>query len=179
MPSLTIVIACLSLIRARCEDETRAAKEPLEEEETKVTLEEIMTRNAQVIEPDATLQEAARLMKNLDVGGLPVCDGERLCGFITDRDIAIRAVAEGEDPGTCKVSDVMSKELHWCYADEDVEKAAQLMRQYQIRRLMVLDRDKKLCGIVSLGDLAVEGEDDEFAGEVLEKVSESTSPQSL
>ncbi|HEY0839439.1 MAG TPA: CBS domain-containing protein [Vulgatibacter sp.] len=137
-----------------------------------MTLEEIMTRNAQVIEPDATLQEAARQMKNLDVGGLPVCDGEKIRGFVTDRDIAIRAVAEGEDPTTCKVSDVMSKEIHWCYVDEDVDKAAQLMEQHKIRRLLVLDRDKMLCGIVSLGDLAVEGEDDEFAGEVLEKVSE-------
>ena len=134
-----------------------------------------MTRNAQVIEPDANLQEAARQMKNLDVGGLPVCDGDKLRGFVTDRDITIRAVAEGQDPATCKVSDVMSKELHWCYADEDVEKAAKLMKDNQIRRLLVLDRNKRLCGIVSLGDLAVEGEDDEFAGEVLESVSEPTA----
>lgn len=142
-----------------------------------MTLEEIMTRNAQVIEPDANLQEAARQMKNLDVGGLPVCDGDKLCGFVTDRDITIRAVAEGQDPANCKVSDVMSKELHWCYADEDVEKAAKLMKDNQIRRLLVLDRNKRLCGIVSLGDLAVEGEDEEFAGEVLESVSEPTASQ--
>jgi len=137
-----------------------------------VTLDEIMTRNVQVIPPDATLQGAARMMRDLDVGGLPVCDGERLTGFLTDRDIAIRAVAEGQDPATCNVADVMTTRLHWCYADEDVEKAAKLMKEHQIRRLMVLDRDKMLCGIVSLGDLAVEGEDDEFAGEVLESISE-------
>jgi len=140
-----------------------------------VTLEEIMTRNAQVIAPDANLQEAARMMKNLDVGGLPVCDGEKLCGFLTDRDITLRAVAEGQDPANCKVSDVMTRQIHWCYADEDVDKAAKLMKDNQIRRLMVLDRDKKLCGIVSLGDLAVEGDDDEFAGDVLESVSEPAS----
>lgn len=141
-----------------------------------MTLEEIMTRNVQVIAPDANLQEAARMMKSLDVGGLPVCDGERLCGFLTDRDIILRAVAEGQDPANCKVSDAMTRQIHWCYADEDVEKAAKLMKEDQIRRLMVLDRDKKLCGIVSLGDLAVEGEDDEFAGNVLESVSEPASP---
>lgn len=140
-----------------------------------MTLEEIMTRNAQVIAPDANLQEAARMMKNLDVGGLPVCDGEKLCGFLTDRDITLRAVAEGQDPANCKVSDVMTRQIHWCYADEDVDKAAKLMKDNQIRRLMVLDRDKKLCGIVSLGDLAVEGDDDEFAGDVLESVSEPAS----
>jgi CBS domain-containing protein len=135
-------------------------------------LREIMTRNVQVIAPDATLRDAARMMKDLDFGGIPVCDGDRLTGFVTDRDIVIRAVAEGEDPSTCKVADVMSDKLVWCFEDEDVEEAGRLMEEKQVRRLAVVDRNKKLVGILSLGDLAVEGEDEDFAGEVLEQVSE-------
>ena len=135
-------------------------------------LKEVMTRDVQVVEPDATLRDVARLMKDLDVGGIPVCAGDRLQGFITDRDIAIRAIAEGQDPSTCKVADVMSDKIYWCYEDNDVEEAGQLMREKQVRRLAVLDRDKKLVGIVSLGDLAVEAEDESYAGEVLEGVSE-------
>lgn len=135
-------------------------------------VEEVMTRDVQVIQPDAALTDAARMMRDLDVGGLPVCDGERLLGFLTDRDITVRAIAEGEDPATCKVGDVMSSPIQWCYAEDDVEEAGRRMREKQIRRLAVLDGNKRLVGIVSLGDLAVEAEDEEFAGEVLEGVSE-------
>ena len=139
-------------------------------------ISEIMTRNVQVIPPDATLLDAARMMRDLDVGGLPVCDGDRLTGFVTDRDIVVRAIAEGESPDQCKVSDVMSDEIVWCYEDVDVEEAGRLMQERQVRRLAVLDRQKRLVGILSLGDLAVEGEDEEFAGEVLEQVSEPPQP---
>jgi len=135
-------------------------------------LSEIMTRNVQVIAPDATLRDAARMMKDLDVGGIPVCDGDRLQGFVTDRDIAVRAVAEGQDPATCKVSDIMSQGVAWCYEDNDVAEAGRIMQEKQVRRLAVLDHDKKLVGIVSLGDLALESEDEDFTGEVLERVSE-------
>lgn len=137
-------------------------------------LKEIMTRNVQVIDPGISLREAARMMKDLDIGAIPVCDGDRLRGFITDRDITVRAVAEGEDPSTCKVSDVMTDRVFWCFENDDVEKAGELMREKQIRRLAVLDQNKRLVGIVSLGDLAVEGEDEDYAGEVLEAVSEPT-----
>lgn len=135
-------------------------------------LSEIMTRNVQVVAPDATLRDAARMMKDLDIGGIPVCDGDRLQGFITDRDIAVRAVAEGQDPSTCKVSDVMSRGIAWCFEDSDVEEAGRVMQEKQVRRLAVLDHDKKLVGIVALGDLALESEDEDFTGEVLERVSE-------
>ncbi len=135
-------------------------------------LKEIMTRNVQVIAPDANLRDAARLMKDLDVGGIPVCDGDRLQGFVTDRDITIRAVAEGKDPSNCKVSDVMSKGIAWCFEDSDVEEAGRVMEEKQVRRLAVLDQNKRLVGIVSLGDLALESEDEDFTGEVLERVSE-------
>ena len=135
-------------------------------------LSEIMTRNVQVIAPDASLVDAARMMKDLDIGGIPVCDGDRLQGFVTDRDIAVRAVAEGQDPSTCKVSEVMSRGSAWCFEDHDVEEAGRVMEEKQVRRLAVLDRDKRLVGIVSLGDLALESEDEDFTGEVLERVSE-------
>ena len=129
-----------------------------------------------MIAPDANLRDAARMMKDLDIGGLPVCENDRLRGFVTDRDIVVRAVAEGRDPASCKVSDAMSDQLVWCFEDSDVEEAGRLMEEKQVRRLAVLDQNKRLVGILSLGDLAVEGEDEDFAGEVLEQVSEPSHP---
>jgi len=135
-------------------------------------IREIMTREVQVIDADANLRDAAQMMRDLDVGGLPVCENDRLRGFVTDRDIVVRAIAEGKDPAACTVGEVMTGKLIWCFEDADVEEAGRLMEENQVRRLVVLDRDKRLAGIVSLGDLAVEAEDEEFAGEVLEQVSE-------
>ena len=116
-------------------------------------------------------------MRDLDVGPLPVCgDDDRLAGMVTDRDIAVRAVAEGWDPTAKRVRDVMSEEVVYCFEDQAVEDAARLMRENQIRRLVVLNRDKRLVGIVSLGDLAVETGDEELAGRTLEEVSEPAVP---
>lgn len=139
-------------------------------------LNEIMTRNVQVVDPSTTLEEAASLMKSLDVGGLPICDGEKLLGFVTDRDITLRAVAEGEDPSVCKVSDIMSSGVQYCFEGDEVEEAARLMKENQIRRLLVLDDDKKLVGIVSLGDIATESHGEGSPGEVLERISEPAQP---
>lgn len=133
---------------------------------------DIMSRNVEVIHPHSVLQEAAGKMKSLDVGSLPVCDNQRLIGVITDRDITLRAVADGRDPGATKVSDVMTPELIYCYDDEPVREAAKLMERYQIRRLPIINRDKQLVGIVSLGDLAVETSNEKLSGKVLEQVSE-------
>jgi CBS domain-containing protein len=111
-------------------------------------------------------------MKNLNVGVLPVCgDNDRLVGMITDRDIVVRAVAEGCDPRTITVKEVMSPDVLWCFEDQDVKEAAQLMRENQVRRLVVLNHDKRLVGIVSLGDLAVETGDEKLSGSTLEQVS--------
>jgi CBS domain-containing protein len=131
-----------------------------------------MTRGVQCIGPNATLQEAAARMKSLDVGPLPVCDNDRLVGMITDRDITVRATAEGDAPTDIRVRDVMTPEVVYCFEDALVEDAALLMQQRQVRRLLVLNRDKRLVGIVSLGDLAVETGDEELAGVTLEAVSE-------
>src|SRR5438876_11903193 len=103
---------------------------------------EVMTRQVECTRPDASLQEAAAKMKSLDVGPLPVCDNDRLAGMITDRDITVRAVAEGEDPKKIKVRDIMTPEVHYCFEDDLVGEAARLMEEKQVRRLLVLNRDK-------------------------------------
>jgi CBS domain-containing protein len=138
---------------------------------------EVMTKRAECIPPHATLQEAADRMKKLDVGSLPVCDNNRLVGMITDRDIAVRSVSDGFDPRTDLVREVMTPEVVYCFEDQDVTEAAKLMKEKQIRRLAVLNRQKRLTGIVSLGDLAVEAGNEQLAGETLEGISEPSSPQ--
>jgi CBS domain-containing protein len=140
-------------------------------------LKEIMTHEVEVIAPEATLQDAAKKMQRFDIGPLPVCDGERLVGMLTDRDITVRAVAEGCDPKTTTVRQVMTSELVYGFEDQDIQDGTRLMEQYQIRRLPVLNRDKRLVGIVSLGDLAVSPGNQPLAGEVLEQVSEPAEPR--
>jgi CBS domain-containing protein len=139
-------------------------------------LMEIMTRDVEVIHPNATVEEAAEKMEALDVGPLPVCDGDRLVGMVTDRDITVRATAVGVDPGVVTVRDVMTPDVVYAFEDQDVREAARLMEQHQIRRLVVLDRDKRLVGIVSLGDLAEDTRDEQMSGQVLKGVSEPSEP---
>ena len=132
---------------------------------------EIITHDPEVIRPETTLIEAAQKMKSLDIGMLPVCDGDRLVGMITDRDITVRGVAQGYDPKTARVQEVMTPEVIYCFDDEDVKDVAKKMEEKQVRRLPVLNREKRLVGIVSLGDLAVRTGKEKLAGEVLERVS--------
>jgi CBS domain-containing protein len=131
----------------------------------------VMTHDVGCIGPNASLQEASAKMKELDVGSLPVCENGRPIGMITDRDITIRATAESLPPRLGQVSDVMTREVVYCFEDDDTAEAAELMKDKQIRRLLVLNRDKQLVGIVSLGDLAVDGQDAHLAEEALEAVS--------
>jgi len=137
---------------------------------------DVMTRGVECTRPEATLQEAAAKMKSLDVGPLPVCDNDRLVGMVTDRDITIRATAAGDAPRERRVRDVMTPEVIYCFEDQDATEAARLMKDRQVRRLVVLNRNKRMVGIVSLGDLAVETGDDQLAGKVLEGVSEPNRP---
>ena len=116
-------------------------------------VKEAMTNEVVVARPDQTIAEAARMMAECDSGVLPVGEDDRLVGMLTDRDIAIRAVAK-ELPCDTPIRDVMSKEVLYCFQDEDVEHVADNMGEQQVRRLPVLDRGKRLVGIVSLGDLA-------------------------
>ena len=133
-------------------------------------INEIMTRQVEFITPQETLRNAAVKMREHGVGPLPVCENGGVIGMLTDRDITVRAVAEGRNPETTKVREVMSGELICCYEDQEVEVAAHLMRSQQIRRVLVLDRDRRLVGIISLSDLALESPSPERAGEILQDV---------
>jgi CBS domain-containing protein len=135
---------------------------------------EAMTPNVVSVLPDTPLVDAALAMKNLNVGPLPVVDEGRLVGVVTDRDITVRATAEGWDPRSTRVGDVMSRGVVTCREGDDVESAARLMQDARLRRLLVVDGEGNLTGIVSLGDLVLQTGDDRLAGEVLEKVSEPT-----
>jgi CBS domain-containing protein len=135
-------------------------------------LKDVMTPEVEVIAPEASIYEAAEKMSHLDIGPLPVCDGECLVGMLTDRDITVRAVAAGRDPRMTPVRDIMTPDVVYGFEDQDVEDAARLMEQYQIRRLPVLTRSKQLVGMVALGDLAVHAGTRAVAAEVLEQISE-------
>ncbi len=135
---------------------------------------EIMTRNVRVVAPDRSIQDAARLMDEMNVGSLPVCDGRRLRGVVTDRDITVRATAAGLAPDTTRVRDIMSDNVWWCFDDDDVDHIVELMSEHQIRRLPVVDHDKHLVGIVALGDLATDSEGD--ASRALHRISTPSEP---
>jgi CBS domain-containing protein len=139
-----------------------------------------MTRDVEVIGPDDSIQTAAQKMRDRDVGFLPVCDGERLTGVVSDRDIAVRVIAEGRDTRSVVSRDLLSSPVIYCFADQEVGDAARLMHDKQIRRLVVLDRDsKRMVGVVSLGDIATNSAE-EISGEVLQGVSEpSGRPRDL
>ncbi len=115
---------------------------------------EIMTRSVAVVQQDDSLQHAAQKMKTLNVGSLPVCDGDAMVGVVTDRDITVRGVAAGMIPQEARVSEVMTAEVHWCSESDSVQQAMELMGEAQVRRLAVLDENRKIVGVVSLGDLA-------------------------
>lgn len=118
-------------------------------------LREIMTRDVEVIRPETSVSEAAQKMRSLDLGALPVCDGQRLMGMVTDRYLTIQATAYGHDPNTAPVCNYMSSELICCFEDQDIKEAEQLMRQRRVRRLPVLTREKQVTGTVALEDLAI------------------------
>ena len=131
-------------------------------------ISEVMTGDVKVARPEDSVQQAAAMMADQDVGSLPVCDGERLCGMITDRDIAIRAVATGLGNDT-PVREVMSEEVIWCLEDDDTQEVLGRMADRQIRRIPVIDAHRTLVGIVALGDLAIE--DEENVDEALRDIS--------
>jgi CBS domain-containing protein len=131
---------------------------------------EVMTREVQTVRPDQPVQEAASFMLNADAGSIPVIDGDRLIGMITDRDITVRGIARGYGPDT-PVRELMTDDLVVVRIDDDVEEAATKMSDAQVRRLPVIDQDERLCGIVSLGDLARESDED-CAHEALEGISQ-------
>ena len=131
---------------------------------------DVMSRNVKLTSPSDTIREAARVMAQIDAGALPVAENDRLVGMITDRDIAIRAVAEGKSPGT-NVAEVMSCEVLFCFEDDDLEEVSRNMADRKVRRMPVLDREKRLVGIVSLGDLA-RNEEPSTAGRTISEISQ-------
>jgi len=139
---------------------------------------DVMTSGVECAAPQDSLAQAATRMKELGVGALPVCgSNDKLVGMVTDRDITVRATAGARDPCGTAVRDVMTPHIVYCFEDQDVHEATRIMEEKQIRRLAVLNRDKRLVGIVSLGDLAIKADDQELAGEALEQVSEPAQPR--
>jgi CBS domain-containing protein len=135
-------------------------------------IRDCMTKNVEIITPDTSVAEAAQKMRDGDFGMVPVGESDRLIGMITDRDIAIRAVAEGKDPESTKVRDVMSAKVLYCFEDQPVEEVARNMGENQVRRLPVLNREKRLIGIISLGDITKAPEHGDSAKEALHQISE-------
>ena len=133
-------------------------------------IRELMTPDVKIASPDDTLQHAAEMMTDIDAGVLPVGENDRLVGILTDRDITVRAVAKGKVPGQTRVREIMSPNIKYVYDDESLEDVARNMSQLQVRRLPVLDRSKRLVGIVSLGDLALKKKSS--AGDALKGISQ-------
>jgi CBS domain-containing protein len=136
-------------------------------------LKKVMTPEVERLPKDASIHQVAQKMRALDVGMIPVYDGDRLVGMVTDRDITLRVVAEGRDAAHTQAQAVMTPDVISCFEDQTVEEAAQVMEKHQIRRLIVLNRDKRLVGIVSLGDLATHRQSKKAAGEALSEISKA------
>jgi CBS domain-containing protein len=136
---------------------------------------DVMTRGVRALSPKDTVVMAAQAMQELDVGAIPVCNDERLVGIVTDRDLVLRGVAQARLDGNTLIDDVMSRQPLWCFEDQPVEDVLAYMRKAQVRRVPVIDRENRLVGMVSLGDLAVKGDEDQ-AGSALRSISEPAKP---
>ena len=139
-------------------------------------VKEIMTSGVEMIDADTKLTKAAGLMKEFDIGALPVWKEQRPTGMITDRDITIRAIAESKDPNETTVREVMTPEIYCCFEDDDIHEAASLMEEKGVHRLLVLSEDNQPVGFVSLADFVVKSRDERLAWEILEKISEPARP---
>ncbi|MFN3792753.1 CBS domain-containing protein [Massilia sp.] len=139
------------------------------------TIRDVMTPDVQTISPQETVQRAAQMMDDLNVGAIPVCDGDKLVGMLTNRDITVRAVAAGQSPDQCFVGDVMSTDVRTCYSSQDIDEVLDTMGDVQIRRVPVIDeQSKQLVGIVSLGDIATKSA--ESAEGTLDEISSPSEP---
>jgi CBS domain-containing protein len=134
---------------------------------------DIMTSNVECIAPDSGIIDAAKKMKALDVGFLAVCEGDHIAGAVTDRDIVLRVVAEGRNLSECRARDIMTNEAHWCFDDQDVDEVARFMADKEIRRVLLLNRDKRLVGVLSLGDLAKARGEEKTVGKTMRDIAEA------
>lgn len=133
---------------------------------------DVMTKKPEYFSPDTTLKSAALTMYKHDYGFIPVGENDKLIGTVTDRDIIIRAVAKGKSPEETTLRDVMSKGIHYCFEDDDLQTVVNKMKKLQVRRLAVLNKNKRLTGVISLGDIATKGKDHKLSGELTKAVSE-------
>jgi len=131
---------------------------------------DIMTPNVECISPETPIRDAAQKMKAFDVSFLPVTENDRLVGALTDRDIVLRVIADGKDVEFCKTRDYMTQEVFWCYDDQDVDEVADFMGEHEVRRVLILDRKKRLAGIISIGDLAQTGGEERKTGETMKEI---------
>jgi CBS domain-containing protein len=136
-------------------------------------VQEIMTRGVEWVSPQTTILQAAEKMRTLDVGFLAICDNDRLVGTVTDRDITVRSVAQGRDPREATVQEIMSPQVFCCYEEDDIQRVSQYMQEKEVRRLLILNSDRRLVGVVSLGDLAKISGDERIAGETLGHIAEA------
>jgi CBS domain-containing protein len=134
---------------------------------------EIMSGNVECIEPGTSIKDVAKKMRALDVGFLPVCEGDKPVGTLTDRDITIRHVADGQNPYRVKARDIMTPNVIFCYQDQDVEEVAKFMQEHEVRRILIYNRRGQLAGVVSLGDLAKVAGEQSLAGETLKDIAEA------
>ncbi|HVE14095.1 MAG TPA: CBS domain-containing protein [Elusimicrobiota bacterium] len=140
-------------------------------------LKELMSREVQVLEPEAALDQAAALMSDVDVGMIPIVQDDKVVGVLTDRDIAVRAVAETSSPAEIRVGDVMTKAVIHAYEDDDVEEAARVMQENRVRRLIVLTREGRLAGVLSVGDIACRAGHEQLSGQILRAIAGSSASQ--
>jgi CBS domain-containing protein len=132
---------------------------------------EIMTTNVECVSPDTGINEIADKMKTLDVGFLAVCENDRIAGTVTDRDVVIRGIAGGRDIKSMKATDVMTKDVHWCFENDDIKDVSEKMRDKEVRRMLILNQSKRLVGVVSIGDISKVEEKE--SGKILKDTSEA------
>jgi CBS domain-containing protein len=134
-------------------------------------IREIMTANVECVAPDTNLTQLAHKMKTLDVGFIPVCESDRLVGTVTDRDIVVRGLTSGSNVEMCTARDVMTKDIFFCFEDDNIKDVAETMRSKEVRRMLILNRDKRLVGVVSIGDISkVEAK---VSGKVLHDITDA------
>jgi CBS domain-containing protein len=136
-------------------------------------VQEIMSRNVQTVTPTTLTAKAAEKMRDMRIGFLVVLEEDRLEGVLTDRDITVRSVAEGRDPRASRVGDIMTPSVFYCYEDDDIERVGELMREKEVRRMVILDRQERIVGVVSLGDIAKTIGETDLAGETLGDIAEA------
>jgi len=152
---------------------TEPAVQEISLREAMMKVKQIMSQNVECVEPETPIAKAAQKMRDLDVGFLAICDQGRPVGTITDRDITVRSVAQGLDPRLQPVSEIMTLHAFHCYEDDDVEHVGHYMQEKQVRRMLILNRNDTLVGIVSLGDIAKTSGEKELAGETLREIAKA------